>query len=236
MRALLLVVMVACARHPEQQPARAPLPPLPGTPDAGAAGLMVDATPPPVVLAFAPAPWGRGDRVRVETDEDDAKVVTTVMIDTPEPAVMVAIIDKRVPDPEHAVGTSCAATMTAEGPAAAKDGLACTLAVRRMAALIDLAGVAHAPRTQGDHADGLARIPLDLIGATPTKTTAVFESFLDHRRAVLFVIADGTRDGKPIHLRGRITVDHALTTAVGHFEGTDGDAALAVHVDIAPAD
>ncbi|HTJ44343.1 MAG TPA: hypothetical protein VL463_19705 [Kofleriaceae bacterium] len=236
MRATLALVLVACARHPEQQPARAPLPPLPGTPDAGATGATIDAAPPPVVLAFAPAPWGRGDRVRVETDEGDAKVVTTVMIDTPEPAVMVAMIDKRVPDPDHAVGTSCTATMAAEGPTAPAQSLACTLAVRRMAALVDLADVGKSPRTEGDHADGLGRIPLDLIGAAPSKTTAVLESFLDHQRAVLLVTADGTRDGRAIHLRGRITVDHTLTTAVGHFEGTDGDRALIVHVDIGPAD
>jgi hypothetical protein len=163
------------------------------------------------------------------------------VIDTPEPAQIAAMIDERAPDPEHAVGTSCMAQLTAEGPSAAGTGVACTLAARRLAALLDLASVAHAPRTAGDHADAIGRVPLDLIGATPTKTSAVLESFLPRGRVVLAVTAEGTRAGRTITLRGRITVDLALTTATGQLEGKDtgpdGDArSLAVFVDLGPAD
>jgi hypothetical protein len=97
-------------------------------------------------------------------------------------------------------------------------------------------GVARAPRGTGDHADGLGRIPLDLIGAAPGKSVAVVETFLDRGRAVMSVTADGTRAGRAIHLAGRITVDHALTTATGELRGTDGDRSLAVFFDLGPAD
>ena len=234
----VVVLAAACAQHPhpDQVPGPAPRPPLPGAHADEPTMLAIDAAPPPIALSFAPTPWARGDRFRVEVDEGDAKDVTAVVIDDAEPLAIVAMIDKRSPDAEHAVGTSCAASLGENGPAAAGTSVACTLAVHRLAALVDLVAVAKAPRGAGDHADGLARVPLDLIGASPGKATAVVEAVLDRGRAVLAVTADGTRDGRPVHLHGRIMVDHTLTAASGELHGTDGERTIAVFFDLGPAD
>jgi hypothetical protein len=191
--------------------------------------------------------WSRGDRLRVQLDEDEVATdpadprkrtktpqrdVTAVLVTSPAPLAITLMIDKRVPDPDHATGTSCAAPGAAGTAApvgsvtrgATATTIACTLATHRLNALVAL------------ETGAVARIPLDLIGATPTDTHATADAELEHDRTDFAVTADGTRAGRAIHLKGHIVVDHRRTTAVGHLEGSDGDRSLEVFVDLGPAD
>jgi hypothetical protein len=194
------------------------------------------AAPPRGELAVPQAPaaatWSKGDRIRVQVDEDEIETdakdprkrakfpqrdVSAVLVTSAAPLAITLMIDKRVPDPEHATGTSCAAPPGG-------DSIPCTLATRRLNALVDLdAGV-------------VARIPLDLIGAAPTDAHATADAQLEHERTDFAVTSDGTRAGRAIHLKGHITVDRRHTIAVGHLEGTDGERSLEVFVDLGPAD
>jgi hypothetical protein len=186
----------------------------------------------PVPQASATGVWSRGDRLRIQLDEDEIETdpanpmkrakfpqrdVTAVLVTSAAPLAITLMIDKRVPDPEHATGTSCAAPGTGTT-------IACTLATRRLSALVDL------------EAGAVARIPLDLIGATATDTHATADAQLEHERTDFAVMANGTRAGRAIQLKGHITVDRRRTTAVGHLEGSDGERSLEVFVDLGPAD
>jgi hypothetical protein len=194
------------------------------------------AAPPRGEVAVPQAPaaggWARGDRLRVQLDEDtvatdatdprkrtktNARDVTAVLVTSRAPLAISLMIDKRVPDPERATGTSCAAPGTG-------GAVACALATRRLNALVDL------------EAGLVARVPLDLIGAAPTDVHATADAELEHERTDFAVTADGTRAGRAIHLKGHITANRARTLLVGHLEGSDGELALEVFVDLGPAD
>jgi hypothetical protein len=229
------IALGAACQHPRQHEGPAPQPPPSPPVVVDAAPALIDAAA-SGSLDFRPAPWLRGARVRVTTDMSvtDAHHATArgraraaVLIDAADPAQITVLVDDLRPDPGGATGLSCSAALAFAGPEAPAGGnaAACAIATDMLGALVALDRAARGELHAGDHADSLAAIALHLGHARPDRATAVLESFPGGDRAVFRAQADGRIAGPngtwaELRLRGHVIVDHALTTAEGHFEGT----------------